>query len=54
MDDSRTFENNGRQVQEDLIDPGPVDVVSRREERAVRRVLDKVKATPMRKGVPPR
>lgn len=50
----QTFENNGRQVNEELIDPGPVDVVRRRDVHAARTALSRVEITPMRKGVPPR
>lgn len=51
----RTFENNGRQVQEDLIDPGPIPGVGARG--TYRRQLERAlatKTTSMRKGVPSR
>lgn len=56
MSEDRTFENNGRVIQENLIDPGlmPGVTMPRAMEREVRRAMGKVKTTPMRKGVPPR
>lgn len=52
MTDDRTFENNGRQVQEPLIDPGPIPEVvpPRQMQRQLRQALA-AKTTPMRKGV---
>lgn len=52
---SRTFENNGRQVKEELIDPGPIPGVGARG--TYQRQLEKAlatKTTPMRKDVPRR
>jgi hypothetical protein len=48
----RTFENNGRQVQEPLIDPGPIPevVVPRQMQKQLRQALA-TKTTPMRKDV---
>lgn len=52
--EDRTFENNGRVVQENLIDPGvlPDVVMPRAMQRDVRRAMDRVPEVPMRKGVP--
>jgi hypothetical protein len=51
-DVSQTFENNGRQVQEPLIDPGPMPGVTplRPQQRELRQALA-TKTTPMRKDV---
>lgn len=52
-DPSRTFENNGRVVRENLTDPGPIPGVrsTRPEEKAIRRAMDKATPGPMRKGL---
>lgn len=49
----RTFENNGRVVRENLIDPGPIPGVRapRPQEKAIRRALGKARPGPMRKGI---
>lgn len=53
MTDGRTFENNGRVIQENLIDPGPIPGMrmTRPMERETRHAMDNVTVTPMRKGV---
>jgi hypothetical protein len=53
MTEDRSFENNGRVVRENLIDPGPIPDVEalRPQQRETRRALNKIKAVPMRRGM---
>lgn len=55
MSNGRTFENNGRQIREELIDPGPIpDLrVLRQEEKAIRHALGRsTPRYPMRRDKP--
>lgn len=48
----RTFENNGRQIQENLIDPGviPDETPLRHQQKAMRQALHRSQPGPMRDG----
>lgn len=48
-----TFENNGRQIQEELIDPGPIPGLTplRAQQKELRRALSRPESVPMRRDM---